>query len=69
MLTGDIYRYAMFGGFGEYMDRIVERIEREAGIPGLVSILAEHRTSSQTRLLTEPEAVQSRVRLISLRST
>ena len=26
---------------GEYMDKIVERIERKAGVPGLVSILAE----------------------------
>ena len=32
----------MLGSIGGYMDKIVERIEREAGVPGLVSILAEH---------------------------
>ena len=30
------------GRIEEHMDKIVERIEREAGVPGLVSILAEH---------------------------
>jgi hypothetical protein len=46
------------------MDKIVERIEREAGIPGLVSILAEHlsATDLQSILLEVYRIRSSRIR-------
>jgi hypothetical protein len=43
------------------MDKIVERIEREAGVPGIVSILAEHLSPTDLQsLLLEVYRVRSR---------
>jgi hypothetical protein len=39
------------GGIGKDMNKIVERIERESGVPGLVSILAERLTPTDLQSL------------------